>query len=130
MGGIAGIIYPDVFQMNPLLDRMLDSLKHRNSNIKDTIVYKNIHLGVCGNTSFTNEKKNISALLDGNIYNHLELQNELKKEGFHFVTSTSAELLVRAYEAWGEKCFDKIDGDFALAIFDYRKDTLFWHETA
>jgi asparagine synthase (glutamine-hydrolysing) len=60
---------------------------------------------------------------NGEIYNYIELREELGKE--HFQTASDTEVILRAYEKWGENCVDKFRGMFAFAIWDRKKERLF-----
>lgn len=62
---------------------------------------------------------------NGEIYNYLELRDELKTKGFSFFTKTDTEVIVAAYDHWGEDCVDHFDGMFAFAIWDSHKKILF-----
>lgn len=122
MKGIAGIVYPDVFQMNDRVPAMLSTLKHRGEEpVIDLHVYKNIQLGVIGGKIASNEKRTILAQIDGLIINYEELRCALANDGFHFKSKDPAELLVYGYEKWDTAVFDRILGEFALFIFDQRK---------
>lgn len=125
MSGIAGIIYPDVFQLNHLLEPMLKALSHRGSGVRDTLIYKNVHLGSCGTKIIFNQKKNIALALDGNIHNRHELQRALKKEGYYFESESSVDVIIYAYQAWGEEFLERIDGDYAFVLLDYQKELLY-----
>ncbi len=59
-----------------------------------------------------------SILLNGEIYNHLELRSELHKLGWTFKTKTDTETALAAYIHWGAKCLERFNGMFALAIWD------------
>ena len=58
----------------------------------------------------------ISVVYNGEIYNFLELKQEIPE--YEFKTGCDTELLIAAYLKWGKKCFDKFNGMFAVAIFD------------
>lgn len=125
MEGIAGIVYPDVFQISHLLNPMLNMMEHRGGDAQDSILHKNIHIGINGGKLVFNEKKSIAIAFSGAIYNYEELYTELKKHGpvpHHL--SHSTQLLVQAYELWGTDCIAKLNGDFAFAIFDQHKERL------
>lgn len=117
MEGIAGIVYPDVFQMNERLNPMLRILKHRGKDVIDTYTYKNIEVGICGSKLATNDKKTIVIAIDGTVYNTAEIKKELKNKGYHVTGS----LLVAAYQCWGNEIFTKLTGDFAIMVLDVRK---------
>lgn len=62
---------------------------------------------------------------NGEIYNFHELRDELKAEGATFSTDSDTEVLLKAYAQWGEACLDKLNGMFAFAIHDARRDVIF-----
>lgn len=69
----------------------------------------------------------ISIVFNGEIYNYIELKYELEELGCEFKTDHSdTEVLLNAYQVWGERCLDKLRGMFAFTIFDRHKKTLFF----
>jgi len=64
-------------------------------------------------------------LHNGEIYNYVELREELKKKGYQFRTQTDTEVLVAAYDYWNEDCVEQFDGMFAFAIWDEKEKELF-----
>ena len=62
---------------------------------------------------------------NGEIYNYLELRDELKKKGYPFRTQTDTEVLVAAYDCWKEDCLEQFDGMFAFAIWDEKEKEFF-----
>jgi asparagine synthase (glutamine-hydrolysing) len=62
---------------------------------------------------------------NGEIYNYLELREELEKHGFHFQTSTDTEVLAAAYCQWGQDCVQHFNGIWAFAIYDAANNTVF-----
>jgi asparagine synthase (glutamine-hydrolysing) len=67
----------------------------------------------------------LSIVLNGEIYNHAELRQELEKKGVIFQTRSDTEVLLRLYQEHGEGCLDLIDGQFAFAIWDEKKKEAF-----
>lgn len=63
-------------------------------------------------------------VFNGEIYNYIELREELKPN-WHFRTSSDSEVLLAAYAIWGESCVDRLRGMFAFAIWDARRRVLF-----
>ncbi len=61
---------------------------------------------------------------NGEIYNYRELRAELERAGHRFVTSGDTEVLLHAWQAWGEAALDRLNGMFALAIWDGARQTL------
>lgn len=124
MNGIAGIVYPDVFQVNHMIFPMLEVMEPEKPEKKDIHTYNNIQIGSCGNKLAVNEKKTVIGGFDGTIYNLLELHEELVNHGYHFLTKDATEVLVHAYELWGTKFIERIDGDFAIMILDPKKNKI------
>ncbi len=62
---------------------------------------------------------------NGEIYNYLELRDELKRLGAAFTTGTDSEVLLAAYEHWGRDCLARFNGMFAFAIYDPVRRTIF-----
>lgn len=62
---------------------------------------------------------------NGEIYNFLELREELRALGHSFCTDTDTEVIIAAYQQWGYDCLSKFNGMFALVIFDQKSKTLF-----
>ena len=58
------------------------------------------------------------AALNGEVFNFVELRAELAERGFRFYTGTDTEVVANAYSAWGEACFERFNGQFAIAILD------------
>lgn len=83
-----------------------------------------VDLTSAGHQPFVTANKNIVLTFNGEIYNYVELRNELAKEGCVFKTSSDTEVLALAYEQWGVGCFEKFVGFWAVAIFDRRENRL------
>ncbi len=62
---------------------------------------------------------------NGEIYNYIELREELKKKGYSFHSQTDTEVILAAYDCWQDECVDYFDGMFAFAIWDSTKNELF-----
>ena len=71
------------------------------------------------------EIENLVLIFNGEIYNYLELKEELEGLGYKFKTSSDTEVLLTAYREWGETCVEKFNGMWAFAIFDKEKKKLF-----
>lgn len=122
MSRIAGIIYPNAFQVTEMIQEM-----HATFSSNASFQYfhhKNLELGGWDSEIATNEAADVRALLDGEIYNKGELTLELKKLGYKFQSDSDSELLVHAYDAWKEEFLHRLNGPFALAIFDEKKEIL------
>ncbi|MBY0533695.1 MAG: asparagine synthase (glutamine-hydrolyzing) [Rickettsiaceae bacterium] len=64
-------------------------------------------------------------VFNGEIYNYIELREELIKSGYVFRTESDTEVLLNAYIEWGETCVSRFNGDWAFAIYDINNDILF-----
>jgi len=62
---------------------------------------------------------------NGEIYNYIELKEELKKLGYSFKSQTDTEVILAAYDAWGVDCQNKFNGMWAFALFDIEKEVIF-----
>jgi asparagine synthase (glutamine-hydrolysing) len=62
---------------------------------------------------------------NGEIYNYLEVRDELRRAGVRFETGTDTEVVLAAYAAWGEDCLRRLNGMWAFALYDRVEDTLF-----
>lgn len=83
-----------------------------------------IDLTDAGRQPFANDDRSIWLTFNGEIYNYIEIRNELKRRGRNFRTETDVEVLLRAYEEFGVDCLPKLNGMFAFAIWDSRKKRL------
>ena len=92
------------------------ALGHRRLSIID--------LSSAGSQPFFSDGGRFIIVFNGEIYNYLELKNELK-ERYRFRTDTDTEVLLASYAAWGEKCLQKINGMFSFAIWDTKEKKLF-----
>ena len=67
----------------------------------------------------------LQLLHNGEIYNYLELREELRTKGHRFSTATDSEVILAAYREWGERCVERFNGMWAFAIWDATRRTLF-----
>ena len=130
MCGICGIIgEPNKY----LLKLMCNSLIHRGPDSEGYYIDDHVGLGVrrlriidlkTGDQPIHNEDKTVWVVFNGEIYNFIELRNELKSR-HKFYTNTDTEVLVHLWEEEKEKMLDKITGMFAFAIYDSNEKTVF-----
>lgn len=72
-----------------------------------------------------NEDGQILTVYNGEVYNYLELRQELESHGHRFRTRSDTEVLVHAYEQWAEEMVHRLNGQFAFAIYDRRTESVF-----
>jgi asparagine synthase (glutamine-hydrolysing) len=132
MCGIAGWV-GDGDGGRAVLDAMLRALEHRGPDDTGRSLDGEAALGmtrlsiidlVTGRQPMTSEDGAATLVFNGEIYNFRDLREELSARGRRFVTRSDTEVLLRAWEAWGEACVDRLRGMFAFAVWDRRRRRL------
>jgi asparagine synthase (glutamine-hydrolysing) len=135
MCGITGIFE---FERNEpfsedLIHRMNETIVHRGPDDEGIFSGPGVSLGFrrlsiidlsTGHQPISNEDGSIWVMLNGEIYNYLELRAELESKGHRFATRSDTETIVHLYEEHNEGCFARLRGMFAIAIWDSRERTL------
>ncbi len=132
MSGIAGIIHFDGKPVEPgLIEKMTSAMAYRGPDGIHHWVKGSVALGQCmlrttpesleETQPLTNEDESLVLVMDGRVDNWEELRKDLLSRGVRLRTRADAELVLRAYEIWGRDCLAQIDGDFALVIWDARR---------
>lgn len=131
MCGICGIYAPSGDPINTeTLNRMIFILRHRGPDGEGRYVDGEIGLGhrrlsiidlEGGAQPISNEDRTLHGILNGEIYNFVELRKELESAGHKFQTRTDTEVIVHAYEKWGKECMCHFNGMFAFALWDSKK---------
>lgn len=136
MCGIVGHIRRKGVINKSLFESMIDLLAHRGPdgrgshfNPKGNIAFGHrrlsfLDLGENGKQPFLNKDGSIWLSFNGEIYNYLELREELKNE-YDFITESDTEVLLAAYQVWGIKFLQKIKGMFAFALYDEKKERVY-----
>ena len=136
MCGITGIFHFD--NKRPVemtqLKAMTDIIHHRGPDGEGFFIEQNLGLGhrrlsiidlqTGDQPMFSDDKKKI-LVFNGEIYNYIELREELIKQGYNFKTNSDTEVVIKAYEEWGYDCQNKFNGMWAFALWDKRKQELF-----
>src|SRR5712664_2187873 len=135
MCGIAGILRLDGQSVEPtLLDRMIERVRHRGPDDCGTHTDKQVGLAharlsiidlASGGQPMHNEDRSVSIVFNGEIFNYVELRAELLRRGHRFRTECDTEVILRLYEESGEECVRHLNGQWAFAIWDSRRERLF-----
>lgn len=116
------------------IKKMTEQMAHRGPDSSGYFEEPGIHMGFrrlaiidleAGEQPIYNEDKTLVLTFNGEIYNYRELREKLLARGHFFYTKSDSEVLVHAYEEWGEKMLRRLRGMFAIAIYDRREETLF-----
>lgn len=136
MCGIVGVYKNDPgFKPNRArLERMNDSQTHRGPDEAGIHIEAKVGLGhrrlsiidlASGQQPLFNEDDSVVVVFNGEIYNFQELVPELEAAGHRFRTRSDTEVIVHAWEQWGEACVLRLRGMFAFAIWDRNRQQLF-----
>src|SRR6266478_3787277 len=135
MCGIAGFVNRDGRPADGgLLRAMTDAIAHRGPDGDGHYVAGPVALGhrrlaiidlVTGAQPMGNEDGTVWITYNGEVYNFAALRTELEARGFAFRTTSDTEVILRAWEAFGPDCVERLRGMFAFAIWDARKSVLF-----
>ena len=134
--GITGIyaarLEPDVARRT--IETMTNALAHRGPDghgyfLDDNVALGHRRLSIIdlggGDQPIFNEDRSIAIVFNGEIYNYIELRNELIKQGHRFATASDTEVIVHLYEQKGLDCLQDLNGMFAFALWDSKRKRLF-----
>lgn len=136
MCGISGIIR----KQNVAVDReeilkMNDVMRHRGPDSEGIYVDHNIGLGhrrlsivdlsERGSQPMISDDKRFVLVFNGEIYNYIELKEELQKEGALFRTDTDTEVILEAYRYWGQECTRRFNGMWSIILYDTEQKLVF-----
>ncbi|MEO6719727.1 MAG: asparagine synthase (glutamine-hydrolyzing) [Ferruginibacter sp.] len=146
MCGIAGIISPNTLLVGKeRINKMTDSIAHRGPDgegywidPEGTTVLGHRRLAIIDlsraaaqpmqlaprGMAVLNEPR-FTITYNGEIYNYIEIRDELYKKGYRFNTQSDTEVILAAYDHWKEDCLQHFDGMFAFAIWDNKERSLF-----
>src|SRR3990170_5649532 len=135
MCGICGKLYLDGRQASQSqIDSMTDVMSHRGPDGRGTFVEGGIAFGhrrlsiidlsPLGAQPMMNEDGSVAVIFNGEIYNYLDLREDLRKAGHLFRSSSDTEVIVHAYEEYGPSFTTRLNGMFAIAVWDRKKKEL------
>lgn len=140
MCGIVALITPDPQFRRSTLEAMRDRLAHRGPDGRGAWMEQLpnggrvalghrrlsiIDLSAAGDQPMLSHDGRLCICYNGEIYNYIELREELKRAGAVFRTQSDTEVLLAAYAQWGEKCLERLNGMFAFALWDRPAKRLF-----
>jgi asparagine synthase (glutamine-hydrolysing) len=137
MCGIFGIINSTYIEINKQLFESSAKLMHHRGpdsygqwGIDNHLELGHLRLSIVdlnpeSNQPFFSTCKQYVIIYNGEIYNYIELRDELKNIGYSFRTGSDTEVLLTSYIEWGENCVSKFNGDWAFAIYDLVNEKLF-----
>ncbi len=117
-----------------ILEKMTKTLRHRGPDDEGFYLADKVGLGhrrlaiidlsSAGHQPMSNEQKNIWLVFNGEIYNFRELRQELISQGYKFKSNSDTEVIINLYATEGVEAFKKLNGMFALALYDAHQDKL------
>ena len=116
-----------------VLHEMCERMKHRGPDSEGLWLDETVALGMrrlsiidlhTGEQPVYNEDKSVVVVMNGELYNFREVRADLEKRGHKFETKTDTEILPHLYEEYGEAMLEHINGMFAFALWDKRKQKL------
>jgi asparagine synthase (glutamine-hydrolysing) len=137
MCGIAGIVVPPGERVSTsLLERITRTMVRRGPDDEGYFIDRNGGCGLGhrrlsiidlagGHQPLGNMDGSVQTIVNGEIYNYKALRSELSLKGHHFRTNSDCEVVVHGYVEWGRDVFRRIDGMFAVALWDSRNRKLF-----
>jgi asparagine synthase (glutamine-hydrolysing) len=136
MCGITGLINLNQEKISSsTIQLMMDSMKHRGPDDEGIFIDGNVGLGfvrlsiidlsAAGHQPMHSADGKYVVVFNGEIFNYIELREELKQIGYMFNTETDTEVLINSFKEWGEECQHKFNGMWAFAIYDIGNKKLF-----
>ena len=117
-----------------ILEGMLGMIRHRGPDesgiyVSDRIGLGNVRLSIIGlekgTMPLSNQDQTLWISFNGEVYNYIELREGLRDRGYAFETDTDTEVVLCLYEEYGPSFIEKLNGQFAIAIWDKKTDQLF-----
>lgn len=135
MCGIYGVVArtPDSSMDRTPLQAMSDVLRHRGPDDAGCYVAEQIALGVrrlsvidllTGRQPVTNEDQTMWLVCNGEIYNYRELRGRLEKKGHAFASESDTEVVIHAFEEYGDRCVEHFNGMFVFAVWNAHRRCL------
>ncbi|RLA77227.1 MAG: asparagine synthase (glutamine-hydrolyzing) [Epsilonproteobacteria bacterium] len=134
MCGISGIVYKNKQSNKADIKNINNLIKHRGPDdegyfYSDNFTFGHRRLSILDLSDEGHQPMSYvdkyTIVYNGEIYNYLEIREELLSDGYCFKSATDTEVILASYDKWGESCVDKFNGMWAFSIYDKEKNTLF-----
>ena len=136
MCGIAGTLN---YKLNRpvdlgVLSSMLSRIQYRGPDESGIYLGENVGLGSVrlsiidlktGQQPISNQDETLWIVFNGEIFNYIELRQELVAKGYSFKTTTDTEVVIKLFEEYGADCLNMLNGQFAFSIWNTKKRELF-----
>jgi asparagine synthase (glutamine-hydrolysing) len=132
MCGIVGVVHPGEQELERIIPAMCEALQHRGPDDEGVKVWPKagvalghrrlsiIDLTPTGHQPMCNEDGTVWIVFNGEIYNFKSLRRELEQLGHNFCSKSDTEVIIHAYEEWGDAHVHRLRGMFAYALYDGR----------
>lgn len=134
MCGIAGLINKNGAPSSETIEALKNSIRHRGPDESSHYIYKNVALintrlsildPADGQQPLVSDDEKVVVVQNGEIYNFVEIREELKRNAVYFKTNCDTEVILKSYEYYCETCVEKFNGMFAICILDKTKNKIF-----
>ena len=114
---------------------MMKKIKHRGPNDEGTFIEDGVGLGFVrlsildlsegGHQPMRSDDNRYILIFNGEVYNYIEIREELKSKGYSFTSSSDSEVVLKSYQEWGRECLDRFNGMWAFVIYDTETKEIF-----
>ena len=135
MCGIAGFFETNLTssEKKETIEKMLHAIIHRGSDHSGYTTIDNVYLGhnrlsIIDLSTDSNQPfvyKHLHLIFNGELYNYIEIREELISLGYTFETNSDTEVLIKSFDAFGEKCIEKFMGMWAIVIYNSETKSIF-----
>jgi len=114
---------------------MMQKIKHRGPDDEGLFINNGVGLGFvrlsiidlskAGHQPMFSDDRRYIIIFNGEVYNYIELREELKELGYKFKSNSDTEVVLKSYQEWGEKALDRFNGMWAFVIYDTKTEEIF-----
>lgn len=137
MCGIVGLVFKEPPRERAVLKHMRDSMTHRGPDDAGEWWSEDGRIGLGqrrlaiidlspgGHQPMQNSAGDLCIVFNGEIYNYIELRDDLRQKGHSFRSASDTEVILAAYREWGSDCLTRLNGMFAFCLYDRNENRLF-----